>query len=81
MDPRSPGRGKVSGVNRVVAGALGLIWCCAGIAGVLLGAYKAVWAPVVLGVFACGYGALWLRVTIGGRLLTWSELAAPWRSQ
>jgi hypothetical protein len=55
----------------LLAGILAAIWCGAGMAAIVLGAREARWSVVVLGAVACGYGALWIRAAVKGRLITW----------
>jgi hypothetical protein len=58
---------------------LAFIWLAAAISAIVLGLTRARPTLVVLGAFALAYGLLWLRVAATRRLLTWSELAIPWR--
>ena len=76
-----PTRRELSGVNRMVALVLAVIWLCAGIGAILFGFMQARWVFVVLGVFALWYALLWLRVVSRRRLLTWAELVVPWRTR
>ena len=69
----------VTGANRIVALALGLTWLSAGVAALAAGLLYGRWLLAVLAVFALSYAMLWFRVVARSRLLTWSELAAPWR--
>jgi len=39
------------------------------------------WLLGVIAVFALWYAILWFRVAARSRLLTWSELARPWRAR
>ena len=72
-------RGNLSSADRVVAVALGAVWLGGGISAVALGVMRGQWLLVVVGVGALSYAAAWLRVVARSRLLTWAELAAPWR--
>lgn len=72
-------RNKVRGINRVVALFLATIWFCAGAAGVVLGYIYSRWLLISIGVFALWYALLWARVVARSQLLTWRELAVPWR--
>ena len=74
-----PIRRELSGVNRMVALALAVIWLSAGIGAIVFGFIHARWLVVVLGVFALSYAMLWFRVASRRRLLTWAELFVPWR--
>lgn len=69
----------VTGVNRIVALALGLMWLSAGAAALVAAVLYGRWLLAVVAVFALWYAMLWFRVVARSRLLTWSELAAPWR--
>jgi hypothetical protein len=69
----------VRGVNRVVALALALIWLGAGVIGIFGGVIYGQPLLVALSFLAIGYAALWFRVVVRSRLLTWRELVAPWR--
>ena len=53
---------------------------CAGLIGAYLGFTQARWLLGVCGVLAIAYSLAWLRVARRGRLLTWREFVAPWRS-
>lgn len=69
----------LDGANRVLAFVLAFVWLTAAIAAIVFGLARATPTLVVLGALALGYGLLWLRVAATRRLLTWSELALPWR--
>lgn len=72
--PRSSdtGRQKLDRLSRIVAATLAGIWIGAGLAtiGFALRVRPAI-LPVLLGLFATGYGLLWARVALTGRRLTW----------
>jgi hypothetical protein len=68
----------VAGINRIVALALAFVWLGAGVAGIVVGFVYDGWLLVVTAGFALWYAILWFRVVARARLLTWSELAAPW---
>jgi hypothetical protein len=70
----------VTGVNRIVALALALVWLSAGTAALVVGLLYGRWLLTVIAVFALWYAILWFRVAARSHLLTWSELAAPWRA-
>jgi hypothetical protein len=72
-------RSKVRGINRVVAVFLATVWFCGGVAGVVLGYIHNRWLLMSIGVFALWYALLWSRVVVRSQLLTWRELAVPWR--
>jgi hypothetical protein len=71
----------VTGINRIVALVLALVWLGAGTAALVVGLLYGRWLLAVIAVFALWYGILWFRVVARSRLLTWSELAAPWRAR
>lgn len=73
------GKAEVTGVNRLVAGLLSLIWLSSGLAGLYLGAAHRQWMLVALSLLALCYSALWLRVVLRSRLLSWQRLVFPWR--
>ena len=69
-------RAKLNRIDRGVAALLGAAWLGAGGAAIYLAAVgrrPLLLAP--LGLLAAGYGALWLRVSLDGRLLG----SPPWR--
>ena len=70
---------RIGPAERIIAVLLGAIWACAGLGGIVLGLAQAHWQPVVLGLGALWYASAWLRVAARRRLLTWAELAVPWR--
>ena len=72
-------RNKVRGLNRGVALLLATIWFCSGAAGVVLGYIHNRWLLMSFGVVALWYALLWSRVVVRSQLLTWRELAVPWR--
>jgi hypothetical protein len=78
--PTVANRRGLPGVNRVVALALAAIWLCAGVAGIVVGVAYGRWLLVTFAIFAVWYAVLWFRVVARSRLLTWRELAAPWRA-
>ena len=76
-----PNRSNVRSNNRAVALILALIWFCAGVAAIVFGYIHGRWLLLALGIFALWYALLWCRVVARARLLTWRELAVPWRTQ
>ena len=72
-------RNTVGGINRVVALFLATVWLCGGVAGVVLGYIHDRWLLMSIGVLALWYALLWSRVVARSQLLTWRELAVPWR--
>jgi hypothetical protein len=72
---------KLGSINRLVAVVLALVWGAAGFAGLVVAYVFDRWVAAVAAVFAFWYALLWIRVVIQGRLLTWSEIAAPWRAR
>jgi len=81
LDPMVTTRSRLGGVNRAVALALAIVWLCAGVAGIVLGFVHGPLLLVAIALFAIWYAALWFRVVARSRLLTWRELATPWRSK
>jgi hypothetical protein len=39
------------------------------------------WVMAIAALLALFYALLWIRVAVKARLLTWSEIAAPWRAR
>lgn len=76
-----PKPAKLGFISRFVALSLALVWACAGVAGLALAFTRGLWVAAVAAVFALWYAALWARVGIQARLLTWSEFATPWRAR
>ena len=72
-------RRNVDGINRAVALVLALVWLFAGVLGATLGFLHGQFILLVLSLAAIAYAVLWLRVVARGQLLTWRELASPWR--
>ena len=56
--------------GRILAGILAVTWIAAGTAAFVLGVFRHLWVPLLLGPLAVGYGALWIRVARTGRKLT-----------
>ena len=72
--PRSSdtGRQTLDRLSRIVAATLAGIWIGAGLATIGLTWWRRpILLPVLLGLFATGYGLLWARVALTGRRLTW----------
>jgi hypothetical protein len=69
----------VTGVNRLVAWALALVWLSGGTAALVFGLAHGRLPLAIIGAFALWYAILWFRVVAHSRLLSWSELVAPWR--
>jgi len=76
-----PHANKLGSINRSVAVILASVWACAGLAGLTVAFVQENWAAAVAGLFALWYAILWARVGIQARLLTWSEIAMPWRAR
>jgi hypothetical protein len=74
-------RGKLGHINRAVAAILSLVWACAGIAGLVAAYAYGRWVLALAALFALWYAALWAHVVARGRLLTWREIAVPWRAR
>lgn len=62
-----------------VAFGLTFVWMAAGIIAIVLGFNRGHWIMIVVGIFALGYGILWLRAVRTGRRLTSREALWPWR--
>jgi hypothetical protein len=74
-------RPKLGPINRVVAAILALVWACIGLAGVATAYVSGRWVVGVAAVFALCYAGLWVRAVARARLLTWREIALPWRTR
>jgi hypothetical protein len=74
-------RAKLGSINRLVAVILALAWACAGVAGLVVAYVYGRWVAAAAAVFALWYALLWVRVVVQARLLTWSEVATPWRAR
>ena len=74
-------RAKLGPINRAVAAILSPIWACAGMAGLAAAYASGHWLLALPALFALAYAALWARVVARARLLTWKEIAAPWRAR
>ena len=73
-------RSVIHGINRATALVLALVWLCVGGAGIAFGALERRWVLVAVGLAAVVYAILWFYVAARSRLLTWRQLAAPWRT-
>ena len=74
-------RGKLGQVNRAVAAILALAWACTGIAAMVAAFASGRWVLALVALFAVWYATLWARVFVRARLLTWKEIATPWRAR
>jgi hypothetical protein len=74
-------RSNVGQVNRFVALILALVWACAGVLGLVMAYVYGRWVMAIAALLALFYALLWIRVAVKARLLTWSEIAAPWRAR
>jgi hypothetical protein len=74
-------RTKFSSINRFVAAILALVWASAAVAGLVVAYVSGRWVLLLLALFALWYAVLWVRVVAQARLLTWSEVATPWRAR
>ena len=72
-------RVKLCQVNRAVAALLSLVWACAGIVGLVAAYAHGRWVLGLAALFALWYAVLWAHVVARARLLTWKEIAVPWR--
>jgi hypothetical protein len=60
---------------------LSLVWACAGVTGLVAASVYRRWLLVVPALFALWYAVLWARVVARARLLSWREIAVPWRAR
>jgi len=60
---------------------LSLVWACGGMAGLAAAYAYGRWLIALAALFALWYAALWARVVARGRVLTWREIAVPWRTR
>jgi hypothetical protein len=67
--------------NRLVAVILAVVWACAGVAGFVVAFIYGRWVAALVAFFALWYAVLWIRVVVQARLLTWSDVATPWRAR
>ena len=72
-------RKNLSPLNRAVALVLAFVWLGLGVVGVVFSLVQRRLVIAVLSSLAIGYAVLWFRVFARSRLLTWREIAAPWR--
>jgi hypothetical protein len=72
-------RTKLGSINRLVAVILALVWGAAGVAGLVVAYVFGHWVAAVAALFAFWYALLWVWVVVHARLLTWGEIATPWR--
>ena len=74
-------RAKLGHINRAVAAMLSLVWACAGVVGLVAAYARCRWALGLAALFALTYAAIWAHVVARARLLTWKEIAVPWRGR
>jgi hypothetical protein len=74
-------RSKRGHIDRAVAAILSLVWACAGIAGAVAAYTTGRWVLAIAALFALWYAALWAQVVARARLLTWTQIAVPWRAR
>ena len=74
-------RTELGSINRLVALILALVWGYAGVVGLVVAYVYGRWVAAVVALFAFCYAVLWVRVVVQARLLTWSEVATPWRAR
>ena len=72
---------KLGHIHRAVAAILSLVWACAGLAGLVAAYVYGRWALALAALFALWYAAVWAYVVARARLLTWREIAMPWRTR
>jgi hypothetical protein len=72
-------RKNLSPLNRAVALVLAFVWLGLGVVGVVFSLVQRRLLIAVLSSLAIWYAVLWFRVFARSRLLTWREIAAPWR--
>jgi hypothetical protein len=65
--------------NRAIAAILAIVWAVSGISGMVAAYVFGRWILAIAALFALWYGILWARVAARARLLTWREIAMPWR--
>ena len=73
--------GKRAHINRIAAAILSLVWASAGVAGLVAAYTYGRWVLVLASLFALWYAALWAQVVARARLLSWPEIAVPWRAR
>ena len=73
--------GKLGHISRVAAAIISVVWACAGIVGLVAAYAYGRWVLALASLFALGYATLWAHVVARARLLTWKEIAAPWRAR
>jgi hypothetical protein len=76
-----PVRTGIGPVNRLAAAVLALVWAAVAVSGFVVAYVSGRWVLLVVALFALWYAALWVRVVVQARLLTWSEIATPWRAR
>ena len=76
-----PMRTKLGSINRIIATILAVVWASAGVAGLVVAYVSGRWVVLLAALFALWYAVLWVRVVVQARLLTWSEVATPWRAR
>jgi hypothetical protein len=74
-------RVSLSRVSRVAAVLLALVWTLAGAAGLVAAYFYGRWLIAAVALFALWYAVLWAWVAARGRLLSWSDVATPWRAR
>jgi hypothetical protein len=74
-------RDRLGHINRTAAAILSFVWAGAGIAGLVAAYAYGRWVLALAAIFALWYAALWARVVARARLLTWKEIAVPWRAR
>ena len=72
-------RGSLSPFERGLAVCLSVVWLCGGAFALYFAVGHSRWSMGAVALAALIYGAVWLRVAALSRVLTWSELVAPWR--
>jgi hypothetical protein len=76
-----PVRTKIGPVNRLAAAVLALVWAAVAVSGFVAAYVSGRWGMLLVALFALWYAGLWVRVVVQARLLTWSEIATPWRAR
>src|SRR5215510_11506863 len=64
---------------RMMGALLAIVWLCAGVAALVVGATAQRWLLVLGGLVALWYGVIWVYVARWGRRLTLREALTPWR--
>ena len=72
---------RLSRVSRVAAALLAVVWGGAGAGGLVAAYFYGRWVIGAVALLALCYAFLWARVAARARLLSWREVATPWRAR